>query len=122
MYIIRRVARTLPGKAWEVANYLTKITSAYEEAGRNPAQVYIGGQGVPGTSNVVYAEWMQESIEPTNMETVPDIVRTLNGEMQQLLSEYPIEFYELVTPEKLRSRGLSSVSYTHLTLPTNREV
>ena len=107
MYIIRRVARTLPGKAWEVANYLTKITSAYEEAGRNPAQVYIGGQGVPGTSNVVYAEWMQESIEPTNMETVPDIVRTLNGEMQQLLSEYPIEFYELVTPEKLWSRGLS---------------
>ena len=107
MYIIRRVARTLPGKAWEVANYLTKITSAYEEAGRNPAQVYIGGQGVTGTSNVVYAEWMQESIEPTNMETVPDIVRTLNGEMQQLLSEYPIEFYELVTPEKLRSRGLS---------------
>ena len=82
MYIIRRVARTLPGKAWEVANYLTKITSAYEEAGRNPGQVYIGGQSVTGTTNVVYAVWMQESIEPTNMETVPDIVKTLNGEMQ----------------------------------------
>ena len=107
MYIIRRVAKTLPGKAWEVANYLTKITDAYEAAGRNPAQVYIGGQGLPGTSNVVYAEWMQESIEPTNMGTVPDIVRTMNGEMQQLLTEYPIEFYELVTSEKLSSRGLS---------------
>ena len=35
MYNIRRVARTLPGKAWEIANYLTKITAAYEEAGRN---------------------------------------------------------------------------------------
>ena len=107
MYIIRRVAKTLPGKAWEVANYLTKITAAYQEAGRNSAQVYIGGQGLPGTPNVVYAEWMQESIQPTNMQTVPNVVRTLNAEMQQLLTEYPIEFYELVTPEKLQSRGLS---------------
>ncbi len=52
MYIIRRVAKTQPGKAWEVAGYLTKITQAYEEAGRNKAQVYVGGLGAPGTSNV----------------------------------------------------------------------
>ena len=55
----------------------------------------------------MYAEWIQESIEATNIESVPDIVRTLNGEMQQLLAEYPIEVYELVTSEKLRSRGLN---------------
>ena len=47
MYILRRVAKTLPGKAWEVANYLMKITDAYQAAGRNAAQVYIGGQGLP---------------------------------------------------------------------------
>ena len=52
MYIIRRVAKTQPGKAWEVAGYLTKITQAYEEAGRNAAQVYVGGQGLPGVPNV----------------------------------------------------------------------
>ena len=39
MYIVRRVAKTQPGKAWEVASYLTKITQAYEEAGRSKAQV-----------------------------------------------------------------------------------
>ncbi len=106
MYIIRRVAKTQPGKAWEVANYLTKITQEYEEAGCNKAQVYVGGLGVPGTSNVVYAEWAQERIEPTDRRTVPAAVWTNNDKMQPLLTEYSIEFYELVTPEKLEARGL----------------
>ncbi|GIS81830.1 MAG: hypothetical protein CM1200mP15_04620 [Dehalococcoidia bacterium] len=34
MYMIRRVARTQPGKAWEVAGYLTKICEAYESNGK----------------------------------------------------------------------------------------
>jgi len=107
MYVVRRVARTQPGKAWEVASYLVKITQAYEEAGRSQAQVYIGGQGLPGTPNVVYAQWLQERIEPTDMRTVPESVWTHNAKMQPLLTEYSIEFYELVTPEKLESRGLA---------------
>ena len=107
MYIIRRVAKTQPGKAWEVAGYLTKITQASEEAGRNKAQVYVGGQGLPGVPNVVYAQWTQERIEPTDMRTVPEAVGTNQAKMQPLLTEYSIEFYELVTPEKLEARGLS---------------
>ncbi|KAA1277746.1 MAG: hypothetical protein EGP14_06410 [SAR202 cluster bacterium] len=62
--MIRRVARTQPGKAWEVAGYLTKICEAYESNGRNKAQIYIGGQGLPGTPNTVIAEWIQDTIEP----------------------------------------------------------
>ena len=107
MYLIRRVAKTQPGKAWEVAGYLTKICAAYEAAGRSKAQVYIGGQGLPGTPNTVYAEWTQESIEPNWPTNIPDTVRPDNAQMQQLLTEYPIEFYELVTPEKLKERGVS---------------
>ena len=87
MYIVRRVAKTQPGKAWEVASYLTKITQAYKEAGRNKAQVYISGQGVPGTPNVVYAEWTQERIEPTNMRTVPAAVGTNHAKMLTLLTD-----------------------------------
>jgi hypothetical protein len=106
MYLIRRIARTQPGKAWEVAGYLRKICDAYEKAGRSKAQIYIGGQGLPGVPNTVYAEWTQESIEPNWPSRIPDTVRPDNAKMQQLLTEYPIEFYELVTPEKLKERGV----------------
>jgi len=107
MYVIRRIAKTQPGKAWEVAGYLTKITQAYEQAGRDPAQVFFQGLGLPGEPDVVYAQWTQERIEPVDIRTVPDAVRTYNAKMQELLTEYSIEFYELVTPEKLEARGIS---------------
>ena len=105
MYIIRRVAKTQPGKAWEVAGYMTKIVDAYSGGGRNKAQVYIEGQGVPGSQPIVYAQWVQDTIEPTEMSKVPEAVRTNNAKMQPLLTDYSIEFFELVTPEKLQGRG-----------------
>ena len=107
MYLIRRVAKCQTGKAWEVAGHLSKIVQAYEGGGRDKARVYIGGQGLPGTPQAVYAEWTQETIEPTVMSTVPQAVRDNNGPMQALLTEYTIEFYELVTPEKLQQRGFA---------------
>ena len=105
MYVIRRVARTQPGKEWVVAGLLTKICNAYEANGRHKAQVYTG-RGLPGDQNVVYAEWTQDSIEPNRLPSVPKSVLTDNAEMQKLLTSYDLEFYELVTPEKLSERGL----------------
>lgn len=106
MYLVRRVAKTQPGKAWEVAGYLAKICRAYEEeTGRNQAQVYIGGQGLPGEGNVVYAEWTQESIDLT--KKVPQAVKDNHPKMAAMLTNYSIEFYELATPEKLKSRGFA---------------
>jgi hypothetical protein len=99
MYLIRRVAKTQPGKAREVAGYLSKITQAYEAAGRNKAMVYISGQGVPGTPDVVYADWTQERIEQTDMKTVPEAVGTNHVKMAPLLTDYYLEFYELVNPD-----------------------
>jgi hypothetical protein len=107
MYMIRRVARTKPGKAWEVAGLLTKICEAYEAQGRNKAQVYIGGQGLPGEQNVVYAEWTQERIEPNRRPNVPKSVFPDNAKMQELLTSYEIELYELATPDKLQERGVA---------------
>ena len=106
MYVVRRIAKAQPGKAWQVANLLTKICAAYEEKGRPKAQVYVS-QGVPGTPNVAYAEWTQATIEPNWPSKIPEVVRTLNAEMQAQLDSYEIEFYELVTPEKLVERGVS---------------
>jgi len=107
MYIVRRVAKTLPGKAWEVAGLLNKIVEAYEEAGRTKARIYISGQSTPGNPPTVYAEWTQERIEPTDMSKVPASVRENNAKMQELLTEYSIEFYELATQEKMKARGVA---------------
>lgn len=106
MYLVRRIARTQPGKAWEVASYLHKICDAYEKAGRNKAQVYIS-TGVPGDPNVAYAEWVQERIEPTRRSEVPESVFTDDPKMKALVTSYELEFYDLVTPEKLQERGFS---------------
>ena len=81
--------------------------AAYEAQGRNKAQVYIGGQGLPGEQNVVYAEWSQASIEPNRRPNVPESVFVDNPKMQEMLTSYEIEFYELATPDKLVERGVA---------------
>lgn len=106
MYVIRRIAKAQPGKVWQVANLLTKICAAYEENGRPKAHIYVS-QGLPGTPNVAYAEWTQETIEPNRLPNVPPVVQTLNAEMQAILESYEIEFFELVTQEKLVERGVA---------------
>ncbi len=107
MYMVRRVCRTKPGQAWRVAGFLAKICEAYEEGGRNKAQIYIGGQGLPGTANSVYAEWTQESIEPNWFSKIPAAVLEYNPQLQELLTEYTLELYEMATPEKLVERGVA---------------
>ncbi len=106
MYLIRRVAKTQPGKSWQVAGYLAKICAAYEENGRDKARVYIGG-GLPGDQNVAYAEWTQERIEPNFFENIPKAVFEVSREMMPLVTSYEIEFYEVATAEKLTQRGLA---------------
>ena len=108
MYVIRRVARTKPGKAWEVASYLSKICRAYEEeTGRNKAVVYIEGQGLPGTPNVVFAQWTQDTIEALPFAKVPKTVLETHPKMMEHLEDYSIELYQVATPEQLQARGFS---------------
>ena len=107
MYMVRRVCKTKPGQAWAVAGYLAKICEAYEENGRDKAQIYIGGQGLPGTPNMVYAEWTQNAIEPNWFSKIPQGVRDYNPKLQELLDEYLLEIYEVATPEKLVERGVA---------------
>ena len=52
MYLIRRIAKAEQGKAWDVANLMSQLCAAYEEKGRNKAQVFVS-QGLPGTPNIV---------------------------------------------------------------------
>ena len=105
MYLLRRTAKAQQGKVWDVANLMSKICASYEENGRYKAQVFVS-QGLPGTPNVVCAEWTQKAIEPNWPTRVPEAVRTLNAEMFPMLTEpWSIEFFELVTPQKLEERN-----------------
>ena len=45
-------------------------------------------------------------MSPFCLPNVPKSVLTDNAEMQKLLTSYDLEFYELVTPDKLSERGL----------------
>ena len=107
MYLVRRVCHTERSNVWQVGSLLKKICAAYEANGRKPATVYIGGAGVPGASITVCAEWVQEKIEINRLTSVPEAVISLNREMQPLLSSYEIEFYEIVTEDRLGERNLS---------------
>ena len=64
-------------------------------------------QGLPGTPNVAYAEWAQATIEPNWPSQAPRGGTDSERRVQAQLDSYEIEFYELVTPEKLAERGVS---------------
>ena len=104
MYVIRRVAKTHPGKVWNVASYLAKICEAYEEKGRSKAQIFVG-HGLPGDQNVAYAQWTQERIEPNAAAGIPKAVLGLHQKMMEMVTDYTVEFYQLVTPGELKVRG-----------------
>ena len=106
MYLLRRIARTQPGKAWEVAAYLSKICEAYEGNGRPKATISVGGPGLAGSVDVAYAEWTQDSIAPNWRQKIPEAVRTNNAKMQALLTSYELEIYEVVNHEKLQDRNI----------------
>lgn len=105
MYVLKRVFQVQRGQEWKAAALATKIAAAYEAAGRNPSSVYIGGTGLPGEPGMVYVEWTQDAIEPNRYSNVPKAVFELVKEMRPIQEDTWIEFYELVTPEKLQDRG-----------------
>ena len=53
-----------------------------------------------------YAEWTQDSIAPNWRQRIPEAVRTNNAKMQELLTSYELEIYEVVNDEKLQDRNI----------------
>ena len=107
MYVLKRVFQVQRGQEWKAAALANKIAAAYEAAGRNPSSVYIGGTGLPGEPGMVYVEWTQETIEPNRYSNVPKAVFDQVKEMRSIQEDTWIEFYELVTAEKLQDRGVT---------------
>ena len=56
------------------------------------------------------------------LEAVPDLGPLLFGKVFDAMPEEPADLIERVMFVSAAAQGVLSISYTHLTLPTNREV
>lgn len=106
MYVIRRVWSIKPGETRRAASIVDEIGRQYETAGkRSPSRVYFNSGTLPGEADRVYMEWTEESIESpyrkTGQVASPQAARDLGAKLRELRIDSWIEFYELMTPEKM---------------------
>lgn len=104
MYLIRRVYKTKPGKARQVADLLIKLGNLYVAADqRSPIRVYTSGGTVPGPANTVYMDWVAEKIESPYREgnKTPEDTAKYGAELRELQEESSIEFFQLYHPTSL---------------------
>ena len=104
MYKIRRVYRTKPGEARNVARLVYKQTKMYKHAGhRGEFTVSYNGYTLPGETNIVILEWQDDKImspsRPGN--SIPAEVMEAGALYRPLIESQHIEFYEMVDPTSI---------------------
>ena len=104
----------------QIANLDTNIGATDPSAYMTNAKVFQLGRGTTksskdsnGTDNVVLKEYEFVDIFPTSVSAID-----LSYDTGDTIEEFTVEFQV----QSLNLAGAGSVSYTHLTLPTNREV
>ncbi len=105
MYVIRRVWEVEGSATRQVASLVQAMGEEYESVDkRSPSRVYFNSGTVPGEKNRVYMEWTEDIIaSPYRSDVVPSPSRAgqLYAKVSELTSASWIEFYELMTPEKM---------------------
>ena len=104
MYKIRRVYRTKPGEASNVAKLVYKQAKIYRDAGhRGEFTVSYNGYTLPGETNIVILEWHDDQImspsRPGN--NIPSEVYEPAAQYRPLLESQHIEFYEMIDPSSI---------------------
>jgi hypothetical protein len=109
MFVVRRVWETKPGEARSAASLVAAMGEEYESADkRSPSRVYFNTSSLPGERNRVYMEWTEDVIASTyRAESVasPPRAQELYKKLGELTLDSWIEFYELMTPEKMTDVG-----------------
>ena len=109
MFVVRRVWETKPGEARPAASLVAAMGEEYESAGkRSPSRVYFNSGTLPAERNRVYMEWTEDVIASTyRADSVASTARAdeLYEALGELLLDSWIEFYELMTPEKMTDVG-----------------
>ena len=105
MYVIRRVYRTKPGQARNVAALVYKQGKAYQSAGqRSDIRVSYNGGTLPGEQDIVFLEWTDDSIQSPSREghVLPKEALELGAEVRKLIEHQHIEFYEMLSPSQVQ--------------------
>ena len=106
MYRIRRVYRTKPGEAANVAKLVYAQAKMYRDVGhRSDFTVSYNGYTLPGETNVVILEWTDDKImspsRPENVIPKRDEIMAAGMKYRPLVESQHIEFYEMVEPEEM---------------------
>ncbi len=101
MYKIRRVYRTKPGEAGNVARLVYNQAKIYKDTGhRGEFTVSYNGYTLPGEQNIVILEWQDDKImspsRPGN--DIPQEAREAGAKYRPLIEGQHIEFYEMIDP------------------------
>ena len=106
MFLVQRVFKAKPKKAWEAASVLAEIGKEYKEAGqRTDSRIFLSAGTTPGEYGLIYMEWEAEVLESVyrgDNEIPSRIQKELGPMLRDLVDEQWIEFYELLTPDKKR--------------------
>ena len=106
MYRIRRVYRTKPGEAANVAKLVYAQAKMYRDVGhRSDFTVSYNGYTLPGETNVVILEWTDDKImspsRPENVIPKRDEIMAAGMKYRPLEESQHIEFYEMVEPGEM---------------------
>ncbi len=106
MYRIRRVYKTKPGEAANVAKLVYAQAKMYRDVGhRSDFTVSYNGYTLPGETNVVILEWTDDKImspsRPENVIPKRDEIMAAGMKYRPLLEGQHIEFYEMVEPGEM---------------------
>ncbi len=103
MYMLRRVYKAKYRQGKLVASLVRKQQDIYESAGRSSGNVYFNPGTVPGETDLVVLEWTQETLGSPFLSrgTIPREALAVGAELRNHIESQHIEFWELMTPEKM---------------------
>ena len=106
MFLVQRVFKAKPKKAWEAASVLAEIGKEYKEAEqRTDSRIFLSAGTTPGEYGLIYMEWEAEVLESVyrgDNEIPAKIKDELGPLLRELIEDQWIEFFELLTPDKMR--------------------
>ncbi len=103
MYMLRRVYKAKYRQGKLVASLVQKQQKIYESAGRSKGTVYFNAGTVPGEPDTVVLEWAQDNLGSPYMSggSIPTEALQVGGQVREHIESQSIEFWELMTPEKM---------------------
>ena len=104
MYRIRRVYRTKPGEAGNVAKLVYAQAKIYRDSGhRSDFTVSYNGYTLPGEQNIDILEWTDDKIMSPGRQgnNIPKEAMEAGAKYRPLLESQHIEFYEMVDSESM---------------------